>query len=159
MSGILGLMSDEQCYDKLREKRWGCDGPKCPRCQSNNCIVVKKATEDDPQKDYGCEDCNRHFNDLTGTLFQHSKISLKSWMCCLHLMGLNVSNRQIAKELNISEKTAQSMTDKLRTRVEKNSPDVVLSGEVELDEVYVVAGHKGHPEAMKKKVEMAVGED
>jgi hypothetical protein len=27
---------------------------------------------------------------------------------------------------------------------------VVLEGEVECDEVYVVAGHKGHPEAVKK---------
>ena len=75
------------------------------------------------------------------------------------VLGLNVSNRQIAKELNVSEKTAQSMTDKLRTQVEKNNPDVMLSGEVELDEVYVVAGHKGYPEALKKRVEVAVGED
>jgi hypothetical protein len=27
----------------------------------------------------------------------------------------------------------------------------VLEGEVECDEVYVVAGHKGHPEAVKKQ--------
>ena len=30
-------------------------------------------------------------------------------------------------------------------------PPVTLSGEVECDEVYVVAGHKGHPEAVIKK--------
>ena len=29
--------------------------------------------------------------------------------------------------------------------------NAVLSGEVECDEVYVVAGHQGHPEAVKKK--------
>ena len=29
--------------------------------------------------------------------------------------------------------------------------DGPLEGEVECDEVYVVAGHKGHPEAVKKK--------
>ena len=28
---------------------------------------------------------------------------------------------------------------------------MVLEGEVECDEVYVVAGHKGHPEAVKKR--------
>ncbi|MDP3361803.1 MAG: transposase, partial [Methylobacter sp.] len=28
---------------------------------------------------------------------------------------------------------------------------VILEGEVECDEVYVVAGHKGQPEAVKKK--------
>ena len=30
-------------------------------------------------------------------------------------------------------------------------PQVTPSGEVECDEVYVVAGHKGHPEAVRKK--------
>jgi hypothetical protein len=30
-------------------------------------------------------------------------------------------------------------------------PDPELKGTVECDEVYVVAGHKGHPEAVKKK--------
>jgi hypothetical protein len=30
-------------------------------------------------------------------------------------------------------------------------PEVTLSGEVECDEVYIVAGHKGHPEAVRKK--------
>jgi hypothetical protein len=30
-------------------------------------------------------------------------------------------------------------------------PEVTLCGEVECDEVYVVAGHKGHPEAVRKK--------
>ena len=32
---------------------------------------------------------------------------------------------------------------------------VVLEGEVECDEVYVVAGHKGHPAAVQKKGEKA----
>ena len=30
-------------------------------------------------------------------------------------------------------------------------PEVTLGGEVECDEVYVVAGHEGHPEAVAKK--------
>jgi hypothetical protein len=32
------------------------------------------------------------------------------------------------------------------------TPAVVLDGTVEVDEVYVVAGHKGHPAAVAKKV-------
>ena len=66
-------------------------------------------------------------------------------------MGLNVSNAQIAKELDISERTVHDMCDKLRRKVFEDRPVVQLSGEVELDEVYVVAGHKGHPEAVKKR--------
>ena len=36
-------------------------------------------------------------------------------------------------------------------RLVAKEPEVVLSGEVECDEVYIVAGHKGNPEAVKKK--------
>ena len=38
-----------------------------------------------------------------------------------------------------------------RKGIVERRPPVVLEGEVECDEVYVVAGHKGHPEAVKKK--------
>lgn len=44
------------------------------------------------------------------------------------------------------------MTTQLRTGIVAGKPEVMLSGEVECDEVYVTAGHKGHPEAVKKKV-------
>lgn len=43
------------------------------------------------------------------------------------------------------------MTQQLREAVDKKRPDVSLEGEVECDEVYVVAGHKGHPDAVNKK--------
>ena len=43
------------------------------------------------------------------------------------------------------------MTTALRDGVVLRKPEVALSGEVECDEVYVVAGHKGHPEAVAKK--------
>ncbi|MCO1336732.1 IS1595 family transposase [Microbulbifer sp. OS29] len=65
-------------------------------------------------------------------------------------MGLNVSNRQISLELGVSEKTAQTMTEQMRTEIKNNRPKTTLSGEVEFDEVYVVSGHKGHPASVKK---------
>ena len=63
-------------------------------------------------------------------------------------MGLNLSNRQIAQELDLNEDDAQSMTTRLREGVEKKSPQP-LQGEVECDEGYSVAGHKGPPEAVR----------
>ena len=44
----------------------------------------------------------------------------------------------------------QSMIQQLREGIVARRPPVVLAGAVECDEVYVVAGHKGHPEAVKK---------
>ncbi len=45
------------------------------------------------------------------------------------------------------------MVQQLRRGIVDRQPEVVLCGEVECDEVYVMAGHKGHPEAVKKKGE------
>lgn len=151
MFKIIDVMSELECYKKLRKIRWPDSQIQCPRCSSTDCSTVGRSTEENPNQRYRCEACGRYFNDLSDTLFQSSNVSLKSWMCCLYLMGLNSSNRQIAQELEISEKTAQNMTKKIRIEVKKNTPHTALSGEVEFDEVYVVAGHKGQPDAIKKR--------
>ena len=72
-------------------------------------------------------------------------------MLCLYFLGLNLSNRQIARELDLDEDSVHDMATQLREGIVAKQPAVVLSGEVECDEVYVVAGHKGHPEAVKKR--------
>jgi hypothetical protein len=67
-------------------------------------------------------------------------------------MGLNLSNRQIARELDLSVSDVQVMTEQLRAGLTARIPPVTLDGEVEIDEVYVVAGHKGQPTAVAQKV-------
>ena len=42
------------------------------------------------------------------------------------------------------------MTEQLRRGLVGKAPPVRLAGEVEIDEVYVVAGHKGQPAAVAK---------
>lgn len=65
-------------------------------------------------------------------------------------MGLNLSNRQIAQELGLNEHDVQDMTRTLRQGVVKRSHAPQLTGTVEMDEVYIVAGHKGQPQLVKK---------
>jgi hypothetical protein len=55
--------------------------------------------------------------------------------------------------LGIDPDDARVMASRLREGIVRRKPEVVLSGEVECDEVYVVAGHKGNPEAVRKKGE------
>lgn len=153
MLKITDLMSDARCYEKLRELRWGKGPVRCPRCESDECKEKGASNKSSENRKYRCASCTRSFNDLTGTLFAESNLPLKVWMGCLYLMNLNTSNRQIAQELGFSEKTAQHMTTKMRQAVEANMADPTLSGEVEFDEVYIVAGHKGRPETVKKRVE------
>ena len=66
-------------------------------------------------------------------------------------MGLNLSGLQMAHELDVPKDDARAMITQLRQGIVDRRPAAELSGQVECDEVYVVAGHKGHPEAVKKK--------
>ena len=69
---------------------------------------------------------------------------------CLYFMGLNLSTRQIAQELGLNGSDVQAMTEQLRRGLLSKIPPGRLEGEVEIDEVYVVAGHKGQPAAVAK---------
>ena len=75
---------------------------------------------------------------------------LRVWVLCLYFMGLNLSNRQIAQELGLSGSDVQAMAEQLRRGLVAKAPPVRLAGKVEIDEVYVVAGHKGQPAAVAK---------
>src|SRR5512143_2156324 len=66
-------------------------------------------------------------------------------------MELNLSTQQIAHELGWNKDDVQRMIEQLRDGMVARQPEPHLSGEVECDEVSVVAGHKGHPEAVKKR--------
>ena len=151
---IQGLIDNAKCYRMVRELRWP-EQVECPHCHATE--VVKNGhdeTQPDRQR-YLCRMCNRAFDDLTGTVFAGHHQPLSVWMLCLYFMGLNLSNRQIAAELELHENSIQEMTTTLRNGFVTQEPNVVLEGTVECDEVYVVAGHQGHPESVKKRAKPA----
>jgi hypothetical protein len=76
---------------------------------------------------------------------------LRVWVLCLYLMGLNLSNQQIAEELGLCASDVQAMTEHLRHGLVSRIPPTTLQGKVEIDEVYVTAGHKGQPAKVAKR--------
>jgi DNA-binding transcriptional regulator LsrR (DeoR family) len=96
------------------------------------------------------------FDDLTGTVLAGHHQPLRVWVLCLYFMGLNL--RQIAQELDLSESDVQAMAEQLRQGLVERQPEARLDGAVEIDEVYVVAGHKGNPAAAQKKAARAGGD-
>src|SRR4051795_11874560 len=63
---------------------------------------------------YRCVGCGARFDDLTGTVLAGRHRPLRLWVLCLYLMGLNLSNRQIARELDLGVSDVQAMTEALR---------------------------------------------
>jgi transposase-like protein len=144
------LIDDARCYALVRQHRWP-KGVRCPRCDS---AAVARDGRDDSQphrQRYHCTACGSRFDDLTGAILAGHHQPLRVWVLCLYFMGLNLSNRQIAQELDLNQSDVQLMTEQLRTGLVAKSPPVRLEGEVEIDEVYVVAGHKGNPAAVAKR--------
>jgi transposase-like protein len=151
MIHIQALIDNAKCYQTVRDLRWP-NGTTCPHCQSQK--VISKG-RDDTQKDrrrYQCKTCQKRFDDLTNTIFAGHHQPLQTWILCLYFMGLNLSNQQIALELGLNKDDVQTMTTQLREGIIQAEPEVQLEGVIETDEVYIVAGHKGNPEAVKKKV-------
>jgi len=147
---LSSLIDDARCYELVRQHRWP-EGVRCPACDS---AAVARHGRDDTQphrQRYRCTVCGSRFDDLTGTVLAGHHQPLWVWVLCLYFMGLNLSNRQIAQELDLNQSDAQLMTEQLRTGLVAGTPPVRLEGEVEIDEVYVTAGHKGNPAAVAKK--------
>ena len=147
---LSGLIDDAKCFAFVRQHRWP-EGARCPVCDSG---AVIRDGHDDTQfyrQRYRCKTCAGRFDDLTGTVLAGHHQPLRVWVLCLYFMGLNLSNWQIAGELGLDGSDVQTMTEQLRRGLVAKAPEVTLKGEVEVDEVYVVAGHKGQPAAVAKR--------
>jgi len=147
---LSALVDDAKCFALVRQQRWP-EGVHCPACGSGS---VARDGFDETQahrQRYRCKACAGRFDDLTGTALAGHHQPLRVWVLCLYFMGLNLSNRQIAQELGLDRSDVQIMTEQLRSGLVAKAPPVRLEGEVEIDEVYVVAGHKGQPAAVAKR--------
>ncbi len=139
---MLGLFRQHHCLA----------GVRCPGCDSD---AVTRDGHDDTQparQRYRCKTCARRFDNLTGTVLAGHHQPLRVWAPCLCFMGLNLSNRQIATELRLGASDVQAMTEQLRSGWVAKAPAVAvaLHGEVEVNAVHVVAGHKGQLERWQK---------
>src|SRR3954465_2235895 len=147
---VSGLLDEAMSFELVRQHRWA-DGGRCPDCDS---AVVIRNGHDEGQRHrqrYLCTRCHGRFDDLTGTMLAGHHQPLRVWVLCLYFMGLNLSNRQIALELGLAGSDVQPMTEQLRHGLAAEAPAATLEGAVEIDEVYVVAGHKGQPAAVAKR--------
>ena len=147
---LASLIDDAKCFALVRQHRWP-EGVRCPACDSAS--VVRDGYDDtQPERQrYRCRACTGRFDDLTGAVLAGHHQPLRVWVLCLDFMGLNLSNRQIAQELSLDGADVQAMTEQLRSGLLAKVPAARLEGEVEIDEIYVVAGHKGQPAAVAKR--------
>ncbi|MGH7933290.1 MAG: IS1595 family transposase [Candidatus Binataceae bacterium] len=135
------LFPDEpSCWTYLLLRRWP-DGPHCPRC--DNTKVYESTAR---PWHWQCKKCGKdnrspyRFSLKTKTIFEETKLPLRSWFKVLHLMLTSkkgISALQIHRMLGTgSYRSAWYMC--MRLRAGMNDPQFrQLMGIVEVDETYI----------------------
>ncbi|SEO18616.1 transposase [Halorientalis persicus] len=138
MFPIKTFVSERRAANLLQQVRWR-NGVYCPRCRAES--VIRYGSYRVFQR-YLCKDCDRTFNDQTGTVFEHSAVALRKWFLAVYTyIRFNTSLRQLDVELDVSYKTIYRRVQRFLRALD--APQFDLEGPVEIDEFYVKAGHKG----------------
>jgi len=138
MMPIKTFISERRAANLLAQIRWR-DGVYCPRCRDES--VIRYGSYRVFQR-YLCKDCDRTFNDQTGTVFEHSAVALRKWFLAVYTyIRLNTSLRQLDVETDVSYKTIYRRVQRFLRALD--APRLHLEGPVEIDEFYVKAGLKG----------------
>ena len=141
--------NEDAAREWLESKRWGKVGRHCPRC---GCMTTYALTPKPGSKSpvrpgvYKCKACRQQFTVRIGTIFEESKLPISKWLMAIHLMTSSkkgVSSHQIARELDITVKSAWFLTHRIREAMKQEPLAGMLSGTVEMDETYV--GGKPRP--------------
>lgn len=127
--------SDEKtCWDYLKLMRWP-DGMTCFRCQSKKFDFIRT------RRIFECKQCPKQMSVTAGTIFDKSRLPLRSWFWAIFLMSTSkkgVSMLYLQKELGIrSYETAWLMGHKIRQAMSQRDALYTLKGNVEADEIYI----------------------
>ena len=125
--------SEKRCRDFITEQRWN-GNVVCPLCGCTHTYVCSNG-----DNQFKCAKCKRRFSCLVGTIFHNTKLSLQKWFMAMYLISSHkkgISSHQLARDLDVTQKTAWFILHKLRSLFAKyDTPS--LEGEIELDEMYL----------------------
>lgn len=157
---LFDYFKDEETCLKYWEKiRWN-GNITCPHCGAGKPYHTNRG--------YKCTnvECQKKFSALVYSIFENTKIPLRTWfaaiyLCTAHKKG--ISSLQLSRDLNIHQKSAWFVLQRIRESLKDIAPDV-LCGTIEGDETYVggknknrhkdkkIAGSQGRSSADKTPV-------
>jgi IS1 family transposase/transposase-like protein len=131
---LMKALPDEQAaIDHFTAIRWK-DGGWCPYCGSVRLYHLSD------KKNHKCADCRARFSIKVGTIFEDSKLPLRTWMLAVWFVSSHkksIASTQLAKDLGVTQKTAWYMMHRLRHAARTRSFNRPLEGEVEIDETFI----------------------
>jgi transposase-like protein len=129
---ILYFANPDNCIDYLALRRWPDGKVTCPGCGS------KKVSFNPKRRTWKCSShhSRREFSIKVGTIFEDSAIGLDKWLTATWMLTNcknGVSSYEIARDLNVTQKTAWFMLHRIRLALQDESFGGKLGGAVEVD--------------------------
>ncbi|MBL8242531.1 MAG: IS1595 family transposase [Bryobacterales bacterium] len=133
---IIHFANFENCKEFMTALRWTNGVPVCPVCGSKNLWWLDK------RRVWKCKQkhARQTFSLKTGTILEDSPIPLEKWLPAMWMLANcknGVSSWEIHRALEVTQKTAWFMLQRLRLALQDDMGGGKLGGTVEVDETFI----------------------
>ena len=128
--------TEQAAIDHFTAIRWA-NGKFCPLCGNADAARIGTLTGTNTHK---CYVCRKRFSIRVGTIFQDTKLPLRTWFAAVWLVRNHpkgIASTTLATDLGVTQKTAWFMAHRIREAQRTKSFQAPLAGYVEIDETYV----------------------
>src|ERR1035437_2800634 len=127
--------TEEKCHAAAVALRWP-NGFVCPECgETRHCTFERKGLTY-----WQCAACRTQTTVMCGTIFEATKLPLRTWFLAMHLLTQaknNVSALELKRHLGVRYKTAWLLKHKLMQVMSEREESRQLDGRVEIDDAYL----------------------
>ena len=120
LSDAIRYFADEQvCIDTVAAMRWP-NGVQCPACLTPDARQHWLKN----QRRWQCRDCGKQYSVKVNTIFEDSPIKLDKWMTAMWLLANcknGISSYEIARDINVTQKSAWFMLQRIRLAMKNKS--------------------------------------
>lgn len=147
--------TEKVCHEFLANQIWDNGKPACPFCESKKIYTTKSRSTKPSKKDipeYRCSTCDKKFSVTKATIFESSKIPLRTWYAAIYLITAHkkgISSLQLAEDLQVTQKTAWFLLHRVREMFRISAPEM-LTDVVQFDETRVGGKNKNRHSDKKK---------
>ena len=113
----------------------------CPTCKSVNCI--KNGHTKSYIQTYKCNDCKRRFNDISGTVLEHTKLNYQQVEIFFECMDNKLSIRKTAKKMGVNKSTVFLLRHKVLDILSNIRKNIALKDKTQVDEKHESINLKG----------------
>lgn len=143
---IAMFSNEDTAHAYLTERRWPDGSVTCPTCGTAAVLYMPKYRRWKCSNDHA----RRQFSVKVGTVMEDSPLPLGKWLAAIWMVANcknGVSSYEIHRALDVTQKSAWFMLQRIRLAMQQSQGGGTLGGTVEVDETYVGGAarfmHKG----------------